>query len=163
MEGSPRDIVRVPNAAEDAFTWRYEEINHWLEKFGLPEIDLSKSKVLDVGSGDGTMVSDLRSHGIDAFGVEIRSRGENKAGIVEARIERLPFIENSFDVIIAAGVFHQGLYNQNQEEMLSEIFRVLKPNGVFLKLSSGDLGKKPDELVLVSGTEKKFSAYVKKL
>lgn len=50
---------------------------------------------------------------------------------VEGKAEALPFEENSFDVCTVAFGFRNF---QNREQALSEIYRVLKPKGVFICL-----------------------------
>lgn len=89
------------------------------------------SKILELGSGLGIFVNYLRKNGYDAVGVDARPRGEIKDSIVAARIEQLPFKNDSFDIIIANGVFDGYVYNQDQTLMVKEIGRVLKPAGIY--------------------------------
>jgi SAM-dependent methyltransferase len=100
------------------------------------------SLILDFGCGEGGIVYQLRKQGFKAFGVDIVNDYENvqklseEEGLVKADEEvfrvidmsnyRIPFDENTFDVVISDQVFE---HVQNYPEALAEIKRVLKPGG----------------------------------
>jgi ubiquinone/menaquinone biosynthesis C-methylase UbiE len=99
------------------------------------------AKFLEIGSGKGKFVEYMQQQGMDIVGVDARPRGEQKTGVVAARIEQLPFPDNSFDVATSYGVFDRGEYIIDTKRMMSEIARVLKSGGVFysqLFLPRGD-------------------------
>lgn len=99
-----------------------------------------ESVILDFGCGSGKKVRVLRDLGYQAFGCGTRFNTDNDVdtksmmhdGIVrEINLNKyiLPFEDNSFDFIFSESVFeHVGNYS----ESISELARVLKPDGVCL-------------------------------
>src|SRR3990167_7697223 len=95
-------------------------------------VDLKKAKVLELGSGNGFFLDYMISQGVDAVGLVIRPRSEgSKSSQVIARIEQLPFADESFDVVYSQQIFDSKVYDQNQTMMFREIFRVLKHGGIY--------------------------------
>lgn len=95
---------------------------------------LAPSRALDVGCADGALVNALIENGIDAYGVDISLYAIQKSPIKErlksADIEHasLPFPAKYFDLVTAIEVFE---HLEKPENAISEIARVLKPNGFF--------------------------------
>ena len=94
--------------------------------------------VLDLGSGNGSIVKEYRGLGYEAFGCDfafkegpdvesLHSKGLIR--LIEREPYRLPFADDSFDVVISDQVFE---HVKNYDETLSEIRRVLKPEGISL-------------------------------
>ncbi len=105
------------------------------------------SKILDVATGTGDLAIMLsRTKAVEIIGADIsegmlkvgRKKVENKGlsdriTLIQADSENLPFEDNYFDVITVA----YGIRNfENLEKGLSEMFRVLKPNGTFVILET---------------------------
>lgn len=105
------------------------------------------SKILDVATGTGDLAIMLsQTKATEIIGVDIsegmlkvgRKKVENKGlsdriTLIQADSENLPFEDNYFDVITVA----YGIRNfENLEKGLSEMFRVLKPNGTFVILET---------------------------
>lgn len=102
-------------------------------------------RILDFGCGEGQAVYDLRQRGLQAFGVDITPRHEaiqqrlKKEGLIQdteavfSTLDmshyRIPFEDNTFDVVISWMVFE---HVQNWPQALAEIKRVLKPGGASL-------------------------------
>ena len=94
------------------------------------------ARVLDLGCGNGSGVAALLALGFEAVGCDLRLRKsgphrdrlyrEGRLRVMESP-RRLPFDDETFD-----GVFSQNVLEhvQDYEATLSEIARVLKPNGV---------------------------------
>lgn len=128
-----KDVKKYSDRRGDFWedTVRYPE--DYLDLFKIYKVDLKSSKILEVGSGNSHLVSDLKKHGINIFGVDVRLRGggkkEAKSQLVTARVEQLPFPSETFEVVMSNGVFDDQVYNQNQKLMVEEIIRVLKPGG----------------------------------
>ena len=141
MEQGPKRfakrIIKVPRGFFEDWEWEddgnppelgFKVLQKVLEKYGL---DLTKGKVLEVGSGNTEFLNYIRKNGVDAVGVEIRPRGNKESPQVVARIEQLPFPDGSFDIILSSQVFDNTVYNQDQNLMIKEITRVLKHGGMY--------------------------------
>jgi arsenite methyltransferase len=131
--GYPEELANVPESAVESFAG---VANPWeLGRLSLGE------RVLDLGSGAGTdslvaaqMVGeDGRVTGIDmtpemlakarAAAAEM---GATSVEFVEGEVERLPFADASFDVVISNGVID---LIPDKDAVFSEIARVLRPGG----------------------------------
>lgn len=105
--------------------------------------------LLDIGCGTGMLVimakqqhSGSRIVGIDPDEriLTIARKKAKKQGVqaefTNAGADRLPFADNSFDVVISSLVFHH-LPTDIKKAALKEIYRVLKPAGRFLLADYG--------------------------
>lgn len=118
-------------------------------RFATPEM-----KILDAGCGGGrNLVYFLRS-GFEVFGVD-RNAGaieyvrrlsqmiapENSTENFQiSSVEKMPFAGEFFDVVISSAVLHFA-ENENQfNKMLVEMFRVLKPSGMFFARLASSIG-----------------------
>lgn len=106
-------------------------------------IDFKGKKLLEVGAGVGAMLVIARSeYGIDAYGIEpssdefysfesissrlIEEYNLPKDIMVNSTAEKLPFEDNSFDLIYSTNVLE---HVKDPKKVLSESVRVLKPGG----------------------------------
>ena len=105
------------------------------------------STILDFGCGSGTLVSQLRKEGYNAFGVDIENYYESvqkrceEEGLIKESDHifhtihmdnyRIPFDDETFDSVISFYVLE---HVQNWEQSLVEIKRVLKPGGTSLHI-----------------------------
>lgn len=96
----------------------------------------SGGRTLEIGSGRGRMLRELRQLGCDVRGVEIGEAmlAEAKRLHGELPIEKvagteLPFPEASFDVVFSLDVFE---HIPDTDAHLREVRRVLKPGGQYL-------------------------------
>jgi ubiquinone/menaquinone biosynthesis C-methylase UbiE len=102
---------------------------------------LTKGKVLDVGTGPGTLVRliahsqpGLEVHGIDLSEDMIRLAGEHslreqlqdRVHFKVANVGELPYPDQSFDLIVSTISMHH--WNEI-EQPLRELYRVLRPGG----------------------------------
>ncbi|MFD1095111.1 bifunctional demethylmenaquinone methyltransferase/2-methoxy-6-polyprenyl-1,4-benzoquinol methylase UbiE [Salegentibacter chungangensis] len=109
---------------------------------------------LDIATGTGDLAISLANTGAkEIVGLDIsegmlsvgrkkiKAKGlEDKIKMVQADSEALPFDENSFDAITVAF----GVRNfETLEKGLSEIYRVLKPGGIFIVLETSVPSKTP--------------------
>src|SRR3989344_4613377 len=133
-------------------------IKEFLVRHGAP-LDGGQC-VLEVGSGKGYLLQALRKENIDVVGVDARPRDVESGRLVGARIEQLPFANESFDTVLSEGVFAENVYVQDQEKMLAEIARVLKKGGVFLRAGASEFNATARPYVaglqLVSGPLRKY-------
>lgn len=108
-------------------------------------------RVLDAGCGMGRNLVYLLREGFEVLAVE-----QNAAAIEQVRgmarelapqlpqenfcvgpVERMPFEDASFDVVISSAVLHFAREDTHFEAMLSEMNRVLRPGGLlFARLAS---------------------------
>jgi arsenite methyltransferase len=129
----PPELANVPESAVQSFAGI-------ANPFSLGRIEPG-ARVLDVGSGAGTdslvaaqMVGPTGSvTGIDMTPEMLTKSRANAAAMgldnvtfIEADAERLPFDDNSFDVVISNGVID---LIPDKDAVFSEIFRVLVPGG----------------------------------
>ncbi|MCW1959907.1 MAG: class I SAM-dependent methyltransferase [Mycobacterium sp.] len=117
----------------------------------------ASTKILDFGCGDGGLVKSAISRGLDAYGCDIDFSQvwldqELLAGLVqEGRVRkieaagrdnphysplsadayRLPFDDATFDIVVSDQVLEHVF---NYSEVAHELYRVLKPGGVFLHM-----------------------------
>ena len=95
--------------------------------------------ILDLGCGDGQLTERLAASGACVVGVDIspemveaaRGRGIEA---VEACAESLPFADRSFDAVFSNAVLH---WIRDQDAMMAEVRRVLKPGGRFVAEMGG--------------------------
>ncbi|MGA2297979.1 MAG: class I SAM-dependent methyltransferase [FCB group bacterium] len=117
--------------------------------------DLSKGKVLDIGAGRGISSYALTKDGWDVTALEpdkseivgtgaitkLFEEAHLSIKIVESFGEELPFADAAFDFVNARQVLHHA---NDLEKLCSEIYRVLKPNGMLLASREHVLSKKED-------------------
>ncbi|AYQ56976.1 hypothetical protein MS2017_1279 [Bathymodiolus thermophilus thioautotrophic gill symbiont] len=100
-----------------------------------------KSFVLEIGAGMGENTEFLLATGAKVCATDI---SEHSLGVIEKRfntdklitkvadMEKLPFLDQSFDMVVSAGSLSYG----DNDMVLHEIYRVLKIKGVFIAIDS---------------------------
>lgn len=147
----------------DAISKEYDGLNRvisfgidvkWRNKVVAIVAETNPETILDIATGTGDLAINLvRTNAKKIIGADI-SEGmlevgrkkivakhlENKIEMVFGDSENLPFETNTFDAITVAF----GIRNfENLEKGLSEILRVLKPNGIFVILETSVPEKTP--------------------
>ncbi|GAC1457845.1 MAG: methyltransferase domain-containing protein [Chamaesiphon sp.] len=96
-----------------------------------------ETKVLDLccGSGQATQVLVQYSQqviGLDASPLSLKRAQQNvpQAKYVEAFAEEMPFSDNQFDLVHTSVAMHE-MKPEVLRQILKEVYRVLKPGGVF--------------------------------
>lgn len=91
--------------------------------------DLSKSKVLDIGTGSGHIAHELAKRAKKVVSVDLVDERKEKSGYEfhVVKDESLPFDDETFDVVVTNHVVE---HTPNQKKHLTEVYRVLKPGGV---------------------------------
>ena len=102
-------------------------------------------KILDAGCGGGrNLIYFLRS-GFQSFGVDqnaeaveyVRDLAREIAPAIPpdnfrvSKVEEMPFPDKSFDVVLSSAVLHFAADERHFDRMLREMWRVLKPSGLF--------------------------------
>jgi ubiquinone/menaquinone biosynthesis C-methylase UbiE len=103
--------------------------------------------VLEIGAGPGAATEELRklagrvtsieySH---AFARSLAQRSQTTNGaVLQGDVSTLPFPEKTFSAAIAVLVLHHLKSQELQDRAFAEIFRVLRPGGVFLAVEIQD-------------------------
>jgi ubiquinone/menaquinone biosynthesis C-methylase UbiE len=96
---------------------------------------LSSERVLEVGCGEGFLLSRIR--GTEKFAIDLspkalrKASGRAQAEFCVALAERLPFASEYFDLVTSVGVMEHFL---DDREATKEIFRVLRRGGHYVVL-----------------------------
>jgi SAM-dependent methyltransferase len=96
-------------------------------------------RILDLGCGDGQLTKRIAATGASVLGVDAspqmvaaaRSRGITAD---EASAESLPYSDGSFDAVFSNAALH---WVRDQDAMMTEVHRVLKPGGRFVAEMGG--------------------------
>lgn len=105
----------------------------FLQKSGLLD---KRNKILEIGSGTGRMLNHLRNEGYNVLGLEKKEIVIEKSKLLYGDLqiqkvdsEKLPFSDNSFDIVISFDVFE---HIPDSDKHLNEVFRVLSKGGHYL-------------------------------
>ncbi|SIO06100.1 class I SAM-dependent methyltransferase [Algoriphagus halophilus] len=102
-------------------------------------------KILDAGCGEGRNTVYFIREGYQIFGIDPNEiaiqycRYQAKSldpkydvhRFLEGKLEDIPFHSSSFDAVICSAVLHFASGVDNFWEMIDEIYRILKPGGIF--------------------------------
>lgn len=137
---------QIYNRLSRVYDRSYDEPVHRIEddfiyKF-ISEKGFTKGKILDLGSGTGTLLSHLgissdRYTGLDVSEnmIELSSMKFPNHKFVKGTMSKMPFDNNSFDSVLS--LFGSFSYSLNHTKTIQEIERVLKPNGKFIIMAYG--------------------------
>jgi 2-polyprenyl-3-methyl-5-hydroxy-6-metoxy-1,4-benzoquinol methylase len=121
----------------ETFIYNRDSIEH-LHRYAIANNYIEDKIVLDIASGEGygsNIMSKKASHvyGVD---IDIRAINEAKVKYKGANIEfligstsQIPLDDNSIDVVVS---FETIEHHEHHDEMMYEIKRVLKPNGILI-------------------------------
>ncbi len=127
---------------KNLFRRDFEELRYRdLAIFALGEV--KGKRILDIGCGEGLYTltflkleaefvagQDISEKAVEAAIETCKKQGFKNFTIKEGNCETLLFEDNSFDLVFAGDVFEHITYQQ-KVNFINEIFRVLKPGGVF--------------------------------
>lgn len=106
-------------------------------KYGLKSIAQVRGKILDFGCGAGAFTAALKRYrpdldfvGLDSSKRCIQIAKKRRQGVkfIRGSISEVPFRDKSFEAVIANHLIE---HLSEPEEAVGEIYRVLKPKGVF--------------------------------
>jgi tellurite methyltransferase len=121
-------------------------------------------RILDAGCGSGrNLVYFLRS-GYEVFAVDESSDAVAQTRRLAAAlaphlpqdniraelVERMSFLDGQFDVVLSSAVLHFASDEQQWESMVKEMWRVLKPGGLFFARLASSIGME-DKVELIGG------------
>jgi SAM-dependent methyltransferase len=99
--------------------------------------DLPKRTILDVGSGGGSFLYAAGVHGANATGIELNPEKVKRSAekiaqfpnirVVQGAGERLPFEDTSFEFVNLCELIE---HVESPQQLLSEVLRILAPNGL---------------------------------
>jgi SAM-dependent methyltransferase len=113
----------------------------------------SRMRILDAGCGTGRNLVYFLREGYDVCGVDLSPESAARAGALARSlaahlpeenfrvepVERMSFERESFDAVISSAVLHFARDEAHWRAMLGEMWRVLKPGGIFFaRLASSD-------------------------
>jgi methionine biosynthesis protein MetW len=117
-------------------------------------LNLEPKSILDIGCGNGFLISELTKHGILCQGTDVSAEAVklcNEKGVKATQTDvdnsNLPFNSENFDVVICSEVIEH-LFDP--DHVLEEIRRVLAQKG-FLVLTTPNLGWWLNRIVLLLG------------
>lgn len=121
-------------------------------------------RILDAGCGSGRNLVYLLKSGFEVFGVD-----ESSSALAQTRwlatnlsphlpvdnfrvepVERMSFDDASFDVVLSSAVLHFARDEEQWHRMLTEMWRVLKPDGIFFARLASSIGIE-DKITLIDG------------
>jgi ubiquinone/menaquinone biosynthesis C-methylase UbiE len=112
-----------------------ESRDTFLEKTGLALEDLRGKRVLDVGCGMGRFLEIVADAGAEVVGIDLSSavdaarrnlKSRQNVSILQADVFRLPFADESFDLIYSIGVLH---HTPDTRVAFLQLPRFLRPGG----------------------------------
>ena len=117
--------------------WRVGYAKRTLERLNF---DIKGKTALEVGSGGGILTEEICKMGFTTTGIDPAEESIHTAqnhaqtqGLsieyLEGAGEKIPFPDQSFDVVFCCDVLE---HVQDLPKVISEISRVLKPNGIFI-------------------------------
>ncbi len=116
-------------------TLKAHKLKEWLLRHNIS----NPSNILDFGCGDGAMTAEVKKilpsakcFGVDPSlkSIDIAQKTFTDISFLSSN-ETIPFEDNYFDVVYAAGVFHHISFDLH-ENYINECIRVLKPKGLFI-------------------------------
>lgn len=110
----------------------------------------ASDKILEIGSGYGSLVKHLKDSGLNVIGTEVNqdyielSKENHDVSLVKIDGKTYPFENESFDTILSFDVFE---HIKDSSHHLTEVKRILKPGGFYLLGVPNKLTNIPAEII----------------
>lgn len=102
-------------------------VQHLIKKF-----DIKKDSILlDTGSGRLEFLESFENEGLTCYGIDLDVYDNKKIFKVNLETEKLPFDDNTFDVVYSKSMLE---HIHRPQSYMKEVLRVLKPEGKFIVL-----------------------------
>ncbi len=112
------------------------------------------SKILDAGCGGGRNLVYFLREGYEVFGIDQNegaveycrqiakelARNSSPENFQLSTVEKMPFADESFDLVISSAVLHFAKNEAHFHAMIDETWRVLKSNGILFARLASDIG-----------------------
>ena len=129
------------NSAQEKYWDKAAEKKEFPTPFKIEEFEKFVSKemnILDVGCGYGRTLNELHNRGFENLNGIDYSQGMINRGLRERPYlnliktdgDRIPFPDNEFDAVLLVAVLTSNTKDEEQENIISEISRVLKNGGI---------------------------------
>jgi ubiquinone/menaquinone biosynthesis C-methylase UbiE len=138
----PESFDDIAEIYDETRSLSSEVTQEFYDKLVKKGINLENSIILDGGIGTGRTIAPLLKYNIKLIGIDnsknmlekLREnfKGEReleKVRLINGDVTKLPFKNNSFDLIISIQVLH---LVTNWKQAIDEVKRVLKPQGFFI-------------------------------
>ena len=148
------------NASKDYANFRDIYPENLFDKLHALDIGKSGQLIVDLGTGTGILPRYLNKYGASFIGVDISkeqieqakrlSEGNNKMEWINAPAENTGLSSAIADVVMACQCF---IY-LDKEKVIPEILRIMKPSGIFVRISmiwlpyEDDIVKKTEDMIL---------------
>ena len=157
LSSSYEDLLRDP--LRDRFTGRESLFFHRRKSelirrfFQRRNIDTSRLRHLDVGCGQGELLSILQADFKHSTGCDVSADMMREITGIETRVQidplQIPFEDGAFDLVTAVCVYHH-VPPVSRLSLTQEIRRVLKPGGIFCMIEHNP--RNPVTRLIVSRT-----------
>ena len=114
-------------------------------------------RILDAGCGGGRNLVYFRREGYDVWAVDASPALTGWDRFQVAKVEKMPYQNAHFDVVISSAVLHFAEKVAHFDAMLQEMWRVLKPGGLFFCRLASTIGMpnlQPGRAILPDGSER---------
>ena len=129
------------NSAQEKYWDKAAEKKEFPTPFKIEEFEKFVSKemnILDVGCGYGRTLDELHNRGFENLNGIDYSQGMINRGLRERPYlnliktdgDKIPFPDNEFDAVLLVAVLTSNTKDEEQENIISEISRVLKNGGI---------------------------------
>jgi SAM-dependent methyltransferase len=121
--------------------WSYKVTNHRLRKLFKKFNHKKHGAVLDIGSGTGFVIDIWQQFNVQVKGIDISSTAVNRLSLkypihefyeIDAGMQPLPFLDNSFQVVSASSVLYHIVNDEALDFLLRSVHRVLESGAYFI-------------------------------